>query len=266
MASHTATHTPSARGGFWNLLRRENTVWWGGSRWWVVGLLALAGLNGLLAFALFLLPAIMQAAGQTVEVVEAGAQFFFVLGALAVAVAAIILSHDAIVSEKQSGVTEWVLSKPVRRSAYVLAKLAGSLIGTLAVLVILQSIVAGALFAVAHRTEGLALPLARFVGAVGLMGLHTAFYLILTIALGVFASNRTVVLGVPLAVLLGGSLLSQFAGPLALVTPWLLPQFAAGLVQTPSLPAIMWLPAGLTALWSVLIVAAALWAFELAEL
>jgi hypothetical protein len=64
------------------------------------------------------------------------------------------------------------------------------------------------------------------------LALHTCFYLVLTVLLGVWSQSRGAVLGGALGCLLGGSILSSLVHPLAVLPPWsmsgLLPALAAG--------------------------------------
>ena len=61
--------------------------------------------------------------------------FFSLGGGLVIAIGVIILSQDLIIDEKQTGLAEWLLSKPVQRKAYVLAKLCASLVAVLMLLI-----------------------------------------------------------------------------------------------------------------------------------
>ncbi len=67
-----------------------------------------------------------------------GVEMLFKLGGMALAIGAIVLVQDAIIGERQLGVTEWLLSKPVSRPAYVLSKLLAHGLGVLVILVGLQ--------------------------------------------------------------------------------------------------------------------------------
>lgn len=254
---------PAQARGFRNLLGHENGIWWGSLRWLFQLAFGVIGLCGLLAFSLFILPPMTAAQGEPLDALEAGAQIFFGLGILAIAVDVIILTQDSVIGERQSGVAEWVLSKPVARSAYVLAKLLANGLGVLVTLIAVPSAIAYGLFWLA---TGSALPLSRFAAAVAILALHTAFYLALTIMMGVVANSRGVVLGVTLGSLLGGMLLANLIGPAALITPWPLANIVVGLVQGASLPTMALLPVAATALLTVAAALVAIWAFDRVEL
>ena len=63
-----------------------------------------------------------------------GLEALFKMGALVLAAGAVILVHDSIIGERQQGVTEWLLSKPVSRPSYVLSKLVAHGLGVLVIL------------------------------------------------------------------------------------------------------------------------------------
>jgi ABC-type Na+ efflux pump permease subunit len=148
-------------------------------------------------------------------------KILFQLGMIAIALGAILIAYDQILGERQSGATEWILSKPVSREAYILSKLVADAIGVIVILVAVQSAIAYGLIAVAN---GGPLPPASFLVGAGGMALHTLFYLSLTLMLGVLANNRGILLGVPMPMALGGIVTPIFLGSAVLFTPWALGQ------------------------------------------
>lgn len=258
----TTTSGQTQKSGFWNLLARENKVWWRSRRWLLQTVVGVAGLGGFLAFALFALPGMVEAAGETMDTLEAGVQIFFGLGAFALAIDVIILTQDTIIGEKESGIAEWVLSKPVSRPAYILAKLLANSLGILVTLILLPGVVAYLLFTLAGA--GVSAP--NFVAAMGLLALHTLFYLALSLMMGVVADSPGTLLAVTLGSVLGGAVLIDVIGRAAFVTPWLLANIAVAVAQGVSLPTIMWVPIAATAVLTVVAIAVAIWRFERAEL
>ena len=248
--------------GFWNLIRKELKAWWGTSLWWLQGLLWAGSLNGLLFVALFLLPPMMRAQGESVgDPLVMGGQMFFSLGMLAVAVGVIIMMQGAILDEKTSGTAAWILSKPVTRGAFLLSKLLANAVSMVVLLILIPALFAYAQFAFGNT----GIQPAPFLIGVGLLALHTIFYLTLTLLLGVFSENRGAVLGIALGMLLGGTLFRNL-WPLSLITPWLLPDLVVSLFAQTPLPGKMYLPVLVTAAWSILFVAAAVWRFKCQEL
>ncbi len=245
------------------LLQRENRVWWGSRRWLVQTLLAVGGLNGLLAVVLYILPNVMAAAGETMDPIEAGVQLYMGLGAFAIAIDTIILTQDTLIGEIESGVAEWVLSKPVSRASYILAKLLANALGLLVTLIILPGAVAYLLLSLAN---GAPYPALAFVGALGILALHTLFYLALSLLMGAVVKDRGLLLAVTLGSLLGGALFVDLIPQLTLFTPWALPNIAAALGLGVPLPPALLAPIAVTLLLSVAAVALALWRFERREL
>jgi ABC-type transport system involved in multi-copper enzyme maturation permease subunit len=252
--------------GFANLFGKENRAWWGTRRWLVQTVVWAIVVNGMLAAVMFGLPVLLQvdpAAAAAFDPVAEGIKVLFQLGMTAIALGAILIAHDQILGERQSGVTEWILSKPVSRTAYILSKMSADAIGVVVILVAVQAAIAYGLIAVAN---GGRLPLAPFLAAAGGMALHTLFYVGLTLMLGVLANNRGVLLGVPMAVALGGMFFSTFLGKAVLFTPWSLGAVVlpAIVLQFP-LPMPAWLPISVTAILSAIFVAVALVRFERQE-
>ena len=120
---------------------------------------------------------------------------------------AAILGMGAIIGEKQSGSAAWVLSKPLSRSAFVSAKLVALTVGVVSVAIVLQGVVAfGQIAAVSRELPGLV----PFTIGLGVLALHTMFYLTLVVMLGTFLNSRGAVVGIALGILFG----QQLAGNL----------------------------------------------------
>ena len=100
------------RMGFANMLAKENAAWWRTRRWWIQSLVAIFFVVGSTI-------ANHQLAGHSIERVASFSFFLVIAGVLPIA--AIILGQDSILGEMQSGTAAWVLSKPLRRSAFLLA-------------------------------------------------------------------------------------------------------------------------------------------------
>ncbi len=258
--------------GFANLYRKEHRAWWGTRRWWFNALLWTALLCGLLAIPLFM-PVemvtgateaeIAQSGGLNAYVVMLGLGVFFEFGVLAVGVGVVLLAHDLIIGEKQDGVAEWLLSRPVTRRAFVLAKLAANALGMSAVLVGLPSVVA---YGMVSARFGTLYPLPSFLSAVGIMTAHGLFYLTLTLMLGTVFNNRVPILGIALGSVLGGNILGGFIKPLFYITPWMLPKVASLTAAGQAMPAaIGTAPLVFSVLWSVAFIFVALAKFEKTE-
>ncbi len=245
--------------GFANFLRKENQEWWGGRRWLTQASLWSLILGGFLALPLFVAPAAAPSGEEaTVSVIDA-AQIYFQVAGLALAIAVIIRGQSAIVGEKQSGTAAWMLSKPLSRQAFILAKLLAFLQGILVLQILIPGIVAYFEIRIAIGTQ---LPVLDFVGALGLLLLSQIFYLCLVLMLGTLFSNRGRVIGIAFAVLFGGSIIPGMLPQSNLVTPWPLPQIAGGLAAGAPLPATALYPVLASLVWIVLFIWIALQRFQ----
>ena len=258
--------------GFVNLFHKENRAWWRTRRWWINALLWMGVLGGLASVMLFMLPAVV-ATNDSPEVAAAGGAeafglqmaytIFFEMGTMALALGVIVLNLDQILEEKQAGVTEWLLAKPVARRSYVLAKLVASVLATLVLLLLLPASVMYLLLSI--RTGAL-IPWQPFLNGVSIMTLHTMFYLVFTLMLGTFFNSRVPILGVALAFLMAGNLIGGFIRPLMVISPWILPKSASWMASGSSLPdGMLTAPLIATCLWCLFFVFVTVRKFEKME-
>lgn len=258
--------------GFSNLLHKENRAWWGTRQWWINALLWTGMLGGLTGLMVFVMPSLAAASGDP-EVaamggeiafgMELGRTVFFQMSCLALAIGMVVLFQDAFLSEKHAGVTEWILSKPVERRSYVLAKLAAALFDLPLLLIVLPSLIAYLLLSLRGGTP---YPLLPFLGGVGIVSIHTLFYLTLTLMLGTIFNSRGPILGITLGFLLGGSVLGGLVKPLLYITPWMLSKVVPMVVGEQPYPVdLLWTPLATSLLWSMIFVIVAMAKFEKTE-
>lgn len=258
--------------GFTNLYHKENQSWWNTRKWWINAILWAVLLGGLTAIMLFA-PGeevadateaeIAQSGGLLAYIQSLGLSVFFEFGIPVLAIGTVIFSQDLIIGEKQSGAAEWLLSKPVTRQAYILSKIAASAPPLLILLVGLPSILVYGLLSI--RMAGL-FPLLPFLTAVGLMALHTIFYLSLTLMLGTFFNNRIAILGIALGSVLGGGIIGGLLNLLLYVTPWMLPKVAWLIATSQEVPPVAGIaPIAATILWIGLFIYFALMKIEKME-
>src|SRR6185503_20475223 len=129
------------RRGFANLFRKEQSTWWGTRRWLVHLLVWVAVLNGLILFLNLNDPPAADDLEVLKDMYQEGLKIFFELTGIATGIGVLITAQSAIVGEKQLGTAAWVLSKPVSRSAFVLAKFASHAIGLLGLAILVPHIV-----------------------------------------------------------------------------------------------------------------------------
>jgi len=258
--------------GFSNLFHKENRAWWGTRRWWINAVIWPGMLNGLVALMMFVVPGLAEqtgdpgvaaAGGVLPFAMQMGRTVFFEMGTMILAIGMIVLCQDLIIDEKLSGITEWLLSKPIQRRSYILAKLIATIAAVLPLLFILPAILT---YILLYIRSGQFFPLRPFVAGVGLMALHSLFYMTLTLMLGTLYNSRAPILGIALGVLLGGNFLSGLMKPLAFVTPWILAKVASLVAGSQVVPGgVLWGPVAASALWSVIFILVALAKFDKTE-
>jgi len=185
------------------------------------------------------------------------------MAGFSLSIAAISMAQDSILGEKHSGTAAWVLSKPLRRPAFVLAKLIAIGLGILVTGILLPGAVA--YFQLTHfGLKGLT-PVG-FAGAMGLVALHMLFYLTLALMLATLFNGRGPVLGISLGILLSGLMILFFAntpGLLLAILPWRLVMplgqgpLVGYLALGAPLPTVT--PIIATAVWCLLFTGVAIW-------
>jgi len=262
MTTNTVSLIPSRergwRMGFANMLAKENVAWWRTRRWWTQCLVALFFLNFLMALNLLTIGSISNAVNS----------FLFIAGVVA-PVAALIMGQDAIQGERLSGTAAWVLSKPLRRPAFILAKLTAHAVGLLATWVVLPGAVAYLELVVLAKVN---LPVPGFAGMLGLAYLNLLFYLTLVLMLATLFQGRGPVLGIPLIVV-WGFMITPLGVLVRDVMPWgllfdlgkngALPALGKYLWQGVPLPTVT--PIIATLAWCVLFTGVAIWRFRREE-
>ncbi len=184
--------------GLANLWRKENWLWWRKRQWLWQSLIWLVLFNGTItAMLLFLAsqhpstPGSVQATINNVITVFLNLQFSFIPLGL------ILLLQGAIINERQSGTAAWMLSKPITRSAFIVAKTA-PIPGLLLIAIGIPDILAY-------------LELVLFLGtppsisisleAAGLMLCSLLLFFSLMILVGTFFKSRVQVIAIPFVLL-----------------------------------------------------------------
>jgi len=243
------------RMGLANMLAKENGGWWRTRRWWFQCLLAVFLLNGTMALNL-------KEGG-----FENAGLGFLMVSVMAGPIASVILGQDSILGERHSETAAWVLSKPIWRPAFILAKVIAHGSGLLLAWVVLP--VAIAYFQIGKATGDYP-DAVGFVKAMGLMYLNLFFYFTLALMLATLFNSRGPVLGIGALLALGGPLgfiaqpITQNASWLMDIMPWIL-TFPVGdkiplvgyVANGQPLPTLV--PIIATVLWCVLFTAVAIW-------
>lgn len=249
------------RQGFANMARKEFSLWWSTHRWWKAAILWTLIPNLMVALVSYV--SIVEEGKTGLAALEVPMQIFFVIAGLATAIGVIIAAQDAILGERQSGTAEWILSKPVSRSAFVLAKLVAhaASFGLLAVL--LPCLVGYLQLAL---WGGLLLPVLPFLGMTLLVLLHAFFYLTFAIMLGTTAQARGPIIGSSLGMLFGGQMIAGGVKLLRQVTPWKMVEMAAIAYGQGESLALAATPAAMTLIWTILFAVLAVRRFQRIEI
>ena len=264
--------------GFGNMFRKESHAWWGTWQWVTQIAIWLIIVNGMLAMIVLAAPNVeaaqarqringAQAAAVMGTIEQTALTVFFMLSGIAPAVGVVILAQDALIGERQTGTAAWLLSKPVSRIGFLLSKLFADALGILVTMVAVQGIVAYLIYDIGF---GIALPIPKFLAALGLVALVLAFYLSLTYMLGTLFHKHGAVIGIPMVLIFGGNLNNLFPW-LGKVMPWNLvmdlgpsrPALATILAQSQPLPIVT--PIIGTAVLTIIFIAVALWRFQREE-
>jgi ABC-2 type transport system permease protein len=242
------------------MLRKETGTWWGTRKWWVQSLVWLLLVNGVIGFILWAIPLIEPMA--VPQGADAVPTFMAMIG-VGSTLGVLILTQSIIVREKQMGTAAWILSNPVTRVAFVLAKLVGHAIGCLAIIILLQGLVAYVQFSLRDAVLWPALPLAA---AMGLQALNLLFYLTLAVMLGTLFRGRGPVLGIAFTFYFAQEILAQLESIVRYVPPYMpakLPQMAVAVALGQPLPSVK--PILSVTVACLLFVVVALWRFSREE-
>ena len=242
------------RMGLSNMVRKEFTAWFGSSAWWKQALIWSVVLGFI----------VLSTAATAPEI---GLTRFVLMGTIFMTIGTIIASQDFILEEKRTGSAAWVLSKPLSRTAFIVAKLFPNAVNlTVSLVLIPGSVVFAILFVVTGGTA----PFTFFLGLVPL-ALWVIFLLFFTICLGTFFDKEGEVMGPPFFFML---LLFQL-GPMQLIgelSPfglWILAQiYIGGFIQMNFSPSAV-LPIGTSIVATLVVIAlltiVSIWRFNREE-
>ena len=274
-------HEPRWRKGFVNVLRKENRDWWHTRRWVIHLIIWVVLLNLAVAAPLWLQPsqppdeASLTAEEQQQWIdnnrienrIQQAVRTLLDASGVFVLVGVVIVMQNAIIDEKSSGTSAWILSKPVARSSFILAKLVANAGALLLLAVVVQWVLAYVQISIA---AGGGQPIVPYLLCMGLLALHLLFWLMLTVVLGTFFTNRAVVLAVPLGlffvlmIITSRVTVSLDFTPLAFIMDMPDKRSLAQLaMQGQPLGTIT--PIVMTVVWCMLFVAVAIWRFGRVE-
>ena len=158
-----------------------------------------------------------------------------------------------------------MLSKPVSRTAFIVSKLIANSVGVMATMLLFPGL--GVYLQITLAGGGWIPPL-NFLGGLAILALYQLFFLTLTLMLGTLFSHRAPVIGIPLALAFGQSMILNMIPQLGVVLPWTL--IASPDEQVPSITEAIitgavpasFLPVGSILILIVAFIGIALWRFE----
>lgn len=252
--------------GLFNMFLKESSSWWGTRKWIVQSLLWTFVVTGSVAFVLYVfttLPvAVKPEIYDTLGTGAAALQLFFNICGFTCVIGVIILTHDLIISEKESGTAEWVLSKPVSRKAFLLSKFGASISGITVIMILLQGLLLIIITPLFHGS----IDLIPFLKGLGVIWLICLFYITFVIFLGTVVKTRGAVLGIAFLFFLAGNLVPMLYAESYYIMPWKLSKIAFSFSVSLAWSAKMMLPIVMTAVWSLLFVVGSLWRIERMEI
>jgi len=180
--------------GLRSLIALENGRWTKSYNWLKSCLVWLTIFNGLMLLVLVYAPGLTGAAPD----VATGLNMVYQMLGGVCPIGAIIIVHNSLISEKENGTAAWVLSAPVSRASMIISKLGVNLLYTTSITIVLQSVVS---YYIIQYATNVSLPIASYYLGVAQMALYLAFWVTLTIMLGVVLDNRGTVMGTSLGIM-----------------------------------------------------------------
>jgi len=210
------------RRGLGNLLQGELSSWFKTTRWLKQITLWLLIINLILFFTVIGLNQATKealAAGEPPPEIETP-MLYGVFGGMFVAFGVMITMQRVIVGEKRAGTADWVLSKPVTRTAFVVSRLVGNTLGVLFTAVLVPGVVA-------YLTIGLMTPLGwlpplYYLAGLAVLSLSAFFWLTLTLMTGTFFEKSGGVIAIPMGLYFAMWMLPSVLPPLMYITPVIL--------------------------------------------
>ena len=199
--------------------------------------------------------------------VEVSILVFFALQGVMAALFVPILMMGEVVDELESGTAAWILSKPVSRTSFILAKFIANAIIFTIIVVGIPGLVGYMMFAPSGR-----MTIIGYMTGLGLSTLVLIYFMFLAIMVGAVSKSRNIVMGLSIGIVFGVLGLIQLMPFLGVIFPSMMPIFltpflAAGEPPFPQIPAeyvgpMIYVPA----IQIVLFVIIAIWRFRKIEL
>ena len=248
--------------GLNNVLRGELKSWFSTNRWWRSIIVWSACINLIFFIVALTTPKSRISMDTTL-------MLFNIFMGLAGPIGVSILMQSVVVGEKRSGTAAWVLSKPVSRVAFIVAKLIANSTGIVVTMILAQGLIA---YLISTFMLGFSLSIFGFLAALAVHFVNILFYLTLTLMLGTIFESGGPVIGIPMAFLFVQNLSMSFFPMLVNYVPWTLampanestnPSIAMNLMAGIPVPSFTPLYVALIAI--MVFVGLALWIFQKQE-
>lgn len=250
--------------GFSNMLDKENARWWKSNTWLQQIFIWFMLLNVPLLFILYISHPTQNGVPLTVEQTALfGVQVFMAVSALYLPFGVSIMTHDAIIKERELGTMAWILSKPISRKSFVLAKIVANMAAVLILMVFVQGIID---YGILSLYNGAFLNAVNFFGALGIIALLSLFYLGMMFALGSLTTSRYLVLGAAAVFIILGLAASYTLPDLSTYLTWKLSETVRQFALSGDLPPDGIVQLVATGAWIVLFFLISLFQIERIEL
>ena len=162
--------------------------------------------------------------------------FYSILGFL-ISIFIPVLLQGIVIDEKLSGIAAWILSKPVSKKAYLLSKLAASILAITVVSVVINGIIGYVVFII----FGYTLNISGFLMNLGLTGILVAYFASLTVMLGTFTTSRGKVLAAAVGLGIGAQIIARYFPLVIFLIPYSLPVMGIGLITGDPVLGLNWM-------------------------
>ncbi|MFX1284315.1 MAG: ABC transporter permease [Promethearchaeota archaeon] len=176
--------------GFDNQFRIELSRWFKGKKFVTHLLLWCGTINGLIQLLWLQSPHI-----ETYLPI----MLFSILEGLVPSIGIIILMQESIAGEIKTGTASWILSKPISRESYILAKWLGNLIGATVTMIIIPSIIFHLQLLI---FTDLTINYSMLIPVILVLTLNMLLYLSFTLFMGSFQRNSALIIALPIGIYL----------------------------------------------------------------
>ena len=174
-------------GGLWNLVSMETGRWIQTRRWLTNSLIYLS------TFQFFILSSLLSSPYRLYP--QIGIRQLIGLVPVFVPIAVVVLLQNEVIKEKELGTMAWVLTSPVNRSTFIVAKYLVNILWALTLTVVIEFASCWFIFPVLSQTLP---PINVYLASMGVNMLYALFFITLTLMLGCFLRSRGAVIGIPL--------------------------------------------------------------------